>query len=120
MVSFGRQGAGHEEESADEAEGRRLAAIREALTKTEGKDLGEQAEAVADVMLAEPTQSTTDWMWRALVVGLFALLITTLIAVIVLVAIGKGTQALTTIFGVIFGGLIGIFVPGPNGAADKG
>jgi hypothetical protein len=114
MVRIGRQVAGRERGSSKEAEKRRMAEIRNALTKTEGEGVGKQAEAVAEVMLAEPSQPTTDWMWRALIIGLFALLGIVLVALIAMIAVGKGTQVLSTIFGLIFGGLIGVFVPGPT------
>lgn len=118
MVRIGRQTAGHEGKSGDEAEKRRVAEIRNALTKTEGEGVGRQAEAVA--ALAEPSQPTTDWMWQALIIGLFVLLGIVLVALVVMIAVGKETQVLSTIFGLIFGGLIGVFVPGPNSGTNAG
>lgn len=116
MVSIGRKSAGHEGKSSDDAEKRRVAEIRNALTKTEGEGVGKQAEAVA--ALAEPSQPTTDWMWRVLIIGLFALLGIALVALVVMIAVDKETQVLSTIFGLIFGGLIGVFVPGPNSGTN--
>lgn len=118
MVNIARRGAGGVEESSEQVEERRLAEISRALKETEGEGVERQAEAV--VALAEPTQPTTDWMWRALVIGLFALLLVALGAMIAAIFLGKATSALSTIFGVIFGGLIGVFVPGPNDRNAKG
>jgi hypothetical protein len=119
MVSFARRGAGGGEESGEETEARRLETIRDALQESSGKGLEEQAEAVAGAMIAEPSRPTTDWMWRTLMIGLLALLGIVLLALIAMLIAGKNTQALSTIFGLVFGGLIGIFVPGPNGSGGS-
>jgi ATP:corrinoid adenosyltransferase len=113
MANFGRQRAENGEASSASKDEKRKQAIREALAKTEGQDDTSRAAEI-EAMLAEPTQKTTDWMWRLLVAGLLGLMLLALAGVITMLLLDKNTQVLSTIFAALLGGLLGLFVPSPG------
>jgi hypothetical protein len=97
----------------------RRAALEAALAKTQGQSAGEQARAV-EALMVEPSQPTADDLWEWLVKGLIVALVIALVGLIVLIAIGKSSDALLTAFTALLSGLIGLFVKTPGGGGGSG
>lgn len=113
MVRLRRADRGGESSNGESDEERRKRVIRNALEQHRDEDPARQADAVQEAMLAEPSPETTDWLWKAFIGGLIALLLLALCGVIALGVLGKSNQALVTIFASILSGLLGLFIRGP-------
>lgn len=85
-------------------------------------DLHQSAQAAAlaaatGVGIGAADAATSNRLWTFVVLGLLALLGTSLVGLIVLIAIGKPVDVVVTAFTALLTGTIGLFVPSP--AANK-
>jgi di/tricarboxylate transporter len=113
MFNFWRRSRTAEPDGGTPDEELRKQAIRRTLVEHQGEGPERQAEALEEVMLAAPTQGTTDWLWKVCVVGLVAALVLSLCGLIVLAALDKSSDVLVTAFTSIVTGLLGLFIPSP-------
>jgi hypothetical protein len=112
-IKFRRRSQTAEPDGGASDEDLRKQAIRKTLEQHRDEGPERQAEALEEVMLAAPTQGTTDWLWKVFVVGLVAALVLSLCGLITLELLGKSSDVLVTAFTSIVTGLLGLFIPGP-------
>ena len=91
----------------------RLQKIQSALERNKDKSPSEQAEAVAEYLMTEPSQPTADSLWTWLVRGLIAMMGIALVGLIVLADDGKSTDVILTAFTTMTSGLLGLFIKSP-------
>jgi hypothetical protein len=96
----------------------RHAALTKALDETKDQGTSAQAEAVQRVLFTQPSQSTTDDLWTFLIKGLIVLVGIALIAIVVLIAVGKYQDVALTVFTALLAGLLGLFVDNPAAATS--
>ena len=92
------------------------AAVEVAAPAAAGLDQSAQSAAVAaatGVGIEAADAATSNRLWMYLVLGLLALLGTSLLGLIVLLAIGKPVDVVVTAFTALLTGTIGLFVPSP-------
>ncbi len=90
-------------------------AVDAALEATKGQPAEVQAAAVR-AAIAPPTGEAVNWLWKALVIGLVAVLLLSLAGVVWAVIDGKpatSPDVLVTLFTATLTGLIGLFVKSP-------
>lgn len=88
-------------------------------------DLHQSAQSAAvaaatGVGIRAADASTSNRLWTFVVLGLLALLGTSLIGLIVLIAIGKPVDVVVTAFTALLTGTIGLFVPSPAASKASG
>lgn len=66
--------------------------------------------------LSQPTQTTTDLLWKVLVFALAIIAGLSLLGLVVLIALGKTPSLVLTAFTASVTGLVGLFVPAPGKA----
>ncbi|MBV8529084.1 MAG: hypothetical protein JOZ75_12275 [Candidatus Dormibacteraeota bacterium] len=64
--------------------------------------------------LGSPDAMTSNRLWTIIVIGLLALLATSLLGLIVLLALGKTVDVIVTAFTALLTGTLGLFVPSPT------
>jgi hypothetical protein len=98
------------------------AAVEVAAPAAKDLDQSAQADAVkaATGGIAAADASTSNRLWTFVVLGLLALLGTSLVGLIVLIAIGKPVEVVVTAFTALLTGTIGLFVPSPAASKANG
>lgn len=90
-------------------------AVDQALAATEGQPTQVQAAAVT-AAIGQVDTASLSWSWKALIVGLLALLVLALAGVVWAVLDGSESTSpdvLVTVFASVLTGLIGLFVKSP-------
>ena len=96
------------------------AAVEVAAPAAAGLDQSAQSAAIAAATgagIGAADAATSNRLWTYIVLGLLGLLGTSLVGLIVLIAIGKPVDVVVTAFTALLTGTIGLFVPSP--AANK-
>lgn len=94
--------------------------VSAALAATAGEDLQVRAAAVggaASAVVPPPAPQDVGWLWRALTVGLVAIMVFALAGIIFVLADGNdktSPDVLVTIFASVLTGLLGLFVNSPS------
>lgn len=94
----------------------RAKALEQSISATKHLSEASQQKAI-DAVLGQPTQRTTNWLWRSVVTGLLVILVIALGGIIGLVGSGHTADTVVTVFTATLTGLVGLFVPSP---VDKG
>jgi len=90
-------------------------AVEAAAPAARSLDQSAQSAALAaatGIGAADP--ATSNLLWTIVVVGLLSLLATSLIGLIVLIALGKTVDVVLTAFTALLTGTVGLFVPSPT------
>lgn len=94
--------------------------VSAALAATAGEDPQIRAAAAggaASAVVPPPPAQDVGWLWRALTVGLIAIMVIALAGIIFMLADGNdktSPDVLVTIFASVLTGLIGLFVKSPS------
>lgn len=84
-------------------------------------DRSAQSAAIAAAAgIGSPGPMTTDRLWTIVVIGLLSLLATSLVGLIVLLALGKTVDVVVTAFTALLTGTVGLFVPSPASNKSSG
>jgi hypothetical protein len=94
----------------------RAKALEQSVNATKHLSEASQQKAI-DAVLGQPTQRTTNWLWKAVVTGLLVVLSIAIGGIIGLLATGHMVDTVVTVFTATLTGLVGLFVPSP---VDKG
>jgi hypothetical protein len=99
------------------SEQEQLTKIQSAIERTKDQSPKDQAEAVAEYMMTEPSQATANVLWSWLVKGLIIMIGVALIGLVVLTLKGKSTDVVLTAFTTMVSGLLGLFVNPSSGGS---
>jgi hypothetical protein len=92
------------------ADEERLAKLQEALERKAANGSRAQAEEIQRFLMNEPSQPATDLIWRRLVTGLLILIGLFGVALVILIALDKPTDALLPVETALISLLAGLFI----------
>ncbi len=96
----------------------RAAAIQQTREATKGLPPELQERAI-EAVISKPSLTTTDFLWRSLVVGLLVLVGLSLIGFFVLLGTNNNTDPAITVFTALLTGLLGLFIKSPTDATSE-